>query len=328
VFDVPMLPLCGDIKLDFHEKDSFGSDRLLCFWFNTLFVGSNNIMDLKKSELDKAAKDKNCKIFKENFKIELVFDSVDSESKVYTKGLDIPPPSPRISDKSPSFVSDKDKELTSTDEEDEVEAENSSDGAERNRDPIEVSEFLLKQLIEIRLLYEKLSDADFVQRGEFALFEQSLNDLSEISYAKLTTPQHKVAFWINLFNMMLMYATFKRYKYLQTLKDRLQYFSTFSLNIGGLQFSVLDIQFGILRGSLDVPDFLADKMYSDYVRKFTKEDPRNEHILQVKDPRILFALSEGTPTSPAVHIYHPMKIYEEIEEATRNFIYNQSEIKK
>ncbi len=191
-FDIPMLPLCGDIKLDFYEKDSFGSvrisvyhlltteqDRVLCCWFNTLFVGTNNILEIKKDELDKAAKDKHSKIFKENFKVELQFESMDSEVKVEKVAPQLEVPLSPRTEKRSSFLLDKDKELTSTDEEDEVAtAENGA--TDQNRDPCLVVEFLLKQLIEIRILHENMSDADFKRRDEFLLFEQSLLDLTDV----------------------------------------------------------------------------------------------------------------------------------------------------
>ena len=52
----------------------------MCFWFNTLFVGSNNILELKRDEIDKAAKDKHGKVFKDGFKLQLCFDTMDDSA--------------------------------------------------------------------------------------------------------------------------------------------------------------------------------------------------------------------------------------------------------
>lgn len=45
------------------------------FWINTNFIKSlNPIINLRKSEIDKACKDKKHKLFDENFSIELQFE--------------------------------------------------------------------------------------------------------------------------------------------------------------------------------------------------------------------------------------------------------------
>ena len=40
-------------------------------WFNTNFVPEDGVLEIKKDLIDKACKDKNCKKFKHNFKIEV-----------------------------------------------------------------------------------------------------------------------------------------------------------------------------------------------------------------------------------------------------------------
>lgn len=43
-------------------------------------MNEHNSIELKKEELDKADKDKSCKIFKDNFKISLVFETLDKDN--------------------------------------------------------------------------------------------------------------------------------------------------------------------------------------------------------------------------------------------------------
>ncbi|CAB3988947.1 Phosphatidylinositol 3,4,5-trisphosphate 3-phosphatase and dual-specificity phosphatase PTEN [Paramuricea clavata] len=101
-FNLPQpLPVCGDIKVQFYNKDSrFGKkDLMFQFWFNTFFVsgltpppseaeptmmtqnfkdqddevGATSWFELHKEDLDKANKDKKNKIYSPNFKLQVVF---------------------------------------------------------------------------------------------------------------------------------------------------------------------------------------------------------------------------------------------------------------
>jgi hypothetical protein len=74
----------------------------------------------------------------------------------------------------------KDKELTSTDEEDEQPTETQEETPEQARDPCPVAEYLLKQLIEIRLLHDKKPNNEFRSSNDFKIFEQSMGDLQEV----------------------------------------------------------------------------------------------------------------------------------------------------
>eukprot|EP01087_Luapelamoeba_hula_P016849 TRINITY_DN5217_c0_g1_i2.p1 TRINITY_DN5217_c0_g1~~TRINITY_DN5217_c0_g1_i2.p1 ORF type:complete len:381 (-),score=66.21 TRINITY_DN5217_c0_g1_i2:104-1246(-) len=59
--------LSGDVKLEF--------EKLLHFWIHTAYVQKNTI--LRKEEIDKAHKDKKCKTFVSDFRVELCFEGPD-----------------------------------------------------------------------------------------------------------------------------------------------------------------------------------------------------------------------------------------------------------
>ena len=64
--------VCGDVKILFFSTPMFGSkDKIFKLWFNTNFVPEDGVLEVKKDLVDKACKDKNCKKFKHNFKIEI-----------------------------------------------------------------------------------------------------------------------------------------------------------------------------------------------------------------------------------------------------------------
>jgi len=88
LFECPPIPLCGDIKMEFYEKETFGSDqKLFAFWFNTSFALVETAiqsftLEVPKEGLDKAHKDKACKIFKETFKVICNFQPLASDKTI------------------------------------------------------------------------------------------------------------------------------------------------------------------------------------------------------------------------------------------------------
>ena len=64
--------ICGDVKILFFSIARFGGkDKIFKIWFNTNFVPEDGVLEIKKDLIDKACKDKNCKKFKHNFKVEV-----------------------------------------------------------------------------------------------------------------------------------------------------------------------------------------------------------------------------------------------------------------
>lgn len=79
-FEVGEVPICGDIKVEFTEKGFSSESKMFSFWFCTSFVKENRLV-LKKDGLDKAHKDKNHRLYPENFRIELEFSEMVPEAR-------------------------------------------------------------------------------------------------------------------------------------------------------------------------------------------------------------------------------------------------------
>jgi phosphatidylinositol-3,4,5-trisphosphate 3-phosphatase/dual-specificity protein phosphatase PTEN len=71
----------GDVKIILQVKKGAKKQKLCHFWFNSGFIEDMKL-ELPKKEIDVANKDKNCKIFKEDFKIECFFKEPDPEDEV------------------------------------------------------------------------------------------------------------------------------------------------------------------------------------------------------------------------------------------------------
>ena len=62
----------GDVKITFYHFPMFGSkEKIFKLWFNTSFIPDDGVLVVNKDLIDKACKDKHCKKFKPNFKIEV-----------------------------------------------------------------------------------------------------------------------------------------------------------------------------------------------------------------------------------------------------------------
>jgi len=69
----------GDVKIVFFDHDQYSQDDKMChLWFNTAFV-ERNFLVFDKQVVDKACKDKHCRTFDQNFKVEVYLHRVDDK---------------------------------------------------------------------------------------------------------------------------------------------------------------------------------------------------------------------------------------------------------
>eukprot|EP01133_Synstelium_polycarpum_P011968 gene11968-13960_t len=69
-FDVGSIPMDGDVRVEVCNK----AERMFMFWIHTSFVSTQEIVT--KPGLDKAHKDKNHKLYPEDFRVELLFEDI------------------------------------------------------------------------------------------------------------------------------------------------------------------------------------------------------------------------------------------------------------
>ena len=67
------IEVSGDVLITFYHLQFFGKDKMFKFWFNTQFLDEKGILEIGKSGLDKAFKDKDNKLFSPDFKIEMKY---------------------------------------------------------------------------------------------------------------------------------------------------------------------------------------------------------------------------------------------------------------
>ncbi len=121
----------------------------------------------------------------------------------------------------------------------------------------------------------------------------------------------KLAFWINLYNTMVIHGVID-WDIRESVKERNGFFTRLKYDIGGHLFSLSDIEHGILRGNSRPPYGLF--------RPFGRGDPRLAFAVVPPDPRIHFTLVCGSRSCPPIGFYTSEQIEEQLELATASFI--------
>lgn len=145
-----------------------------------------------------------------------------------------------------------------------------------------------------------------------------IEQLKSLNIDNLHQNEEKIAFWINLYNGLLLYLI--QMKKITDSKFSLKknlFFQTFS--IGCWNFSLNQIAKGILLNNIKKP--------LELFRAFRQSDERRFLSPSQNDPRILFALSSGSSSGPEIQIYDTEQLNFQLSEAERifsqeNFIYD------
>ncbi|PRP85600.1 putative TPIP alpha lipid phosphatase [Planoprotostelium fungivorum] len=74
--DLKGTPVSGDVKIVIYDEGIQKGQEVSHLWFNTGFI-SNNKLDLKRHEIDKAWGDKKFKIFSQEFHVSLTFEDAE-----------------------------------------------------------------------------------------------------------------------------------------------------------------------------------------------------------------------------------------------------------
>lgn len=125
----------------------------------------------------------------------------------------------------------------------------------------------------------------------------------------------RTAFWINAYNDGLLRLIESRPMRRSVLLD-LRRFSGPVVEVGGLSFSLNQIEHGILRGNRRPPASMRPTIF--------KGDPRLDFAPSVVDPRIHFALNCGARSCPPIRRYEGEVLDEQLELATRGYLQSES----
>lgn len=140
--------------------------------------------------------------------------------------------------------------------------------------------------------------------------------LEAFDLAWLTSREEKLAFWINLYNTIVVHGIVEL-GIKSSVREVENFFHSVQYKIGNDRYTPDDIEHGILRSNARPP-------YRVF-RAFRSSDLRERFALQEQDPRIHFALVCGSRSCAPIRFYRAESIDQQLDAASSNFI-NSSEV--
>ncbi|MBW2567525.1 MAG: DUF547 domain-containing protein, partial [Deltaproteobacteria bacterium] len=159
--------------------------------------------------------------------------------------------------------------------------------------------------------YEGMRNSD-----AFEDYKAATRGLASLDLKELATRQAKLAFWINIYNALVVHGILEL-DIGKSVKEVPSFFKAVCYNVGGYVFSLDDIEHGILRGNR--------KKHLLSPKPFSGGDPRKKFVVEKVDPRIHFALVCGSNSCPPIDVYEEKEIDEQLELVASGFI-NSEEV--
>ncbi len=137
--------------------------------------------------------------------------------------------------------------------------------------------------------------------------------LLEFDPSVLSSREERLAFWINLYNALMIDAVIA-FRLKESVQEDRGFFRRAAYIVGGRRYSADDIEHGILRGNRRHFHFAIR------LPQFAPGDPRASQALEPPDPRIHCALVCATRSCPPIVAYGPDRIEEQLELACSTFV--------
>ncbi|GFP80979.1 hypothetical protein PHJA_000241200 [Phtheirospermum japonicum] len=171
-------------------------------------------------------------------------------------------------------------------------------------------------MVEVNCIYresQKMGDIEYLLQN----FRSLISRLEEIDPRKMTH-EEKLAFWINVHNALVMHA-FLAYGVPHNNMKRMFLLLKAAYNVGGQIVSADVIQSLILGCRMSRPGQWL-RLLLPSKSKFKAGDERQAYGIERAEPLLYFALSSGSHSDPAVRIFTPKRIYQDLEAAKEDYI--------
>ena len=127
----------------------------------------------------------------------------------------------------------------------------------------------------------------------------------------------QIAFWLNCYNALVLHAVVKA-GVRESVRKSPDFFDLWRYRVAGHEFSLNDIEHGVLRGN--VP------RYGHLRAQLEHDDPRATYITLLADARVHFGMHSACRSSPALRVFHGRSIEDELETATCDHLWRTVEV--
>ncbi|GFS15507.1 hypothetical protein ElyMa_006772300 [Elysia marginata] len=188
---------------------------------------------------------------------------------------------------------------------------------------VELSRKLQKTLLKLKgkFMSDDGKAVDYVgmkKSSEFADYLKEALELQRVDLSNLNEKEKKV-FFINVYNSLTIHGLLEQPKLPDSVLSVQQFFRTVGYIIGGLVYSLDDIEHGVLRSNRPHPASIKPM--------FGPSDPRIKFICKQLDPRIHFAVVCGAKSCPAIGVYTVENVETALDSAARNFCAQEVEMR-
>ncbi|XP_076462011.1 uncharacterized protein LOC143294531 [Babylonia areolata] len=156
-----------------------------------------------------------------------------------------------------------------------------------------------------RVDYKGIANSD-----EFRRYVQLARELQRVNLQECGR-EDKLAFFVNIYNALVIHANIVRGPPVN-LWQRYKFFNTVKYIIGGYEYSLQDIENGVLRANRKGVGMLT--------RPFSKSDPRLSVALETHEPLIHFGLVCGAKSCPPIKTYTPDEVVKQLSLAAEAFL--------
>jgi GH15 family glucan-1,4-alpha-glucosidase len=157
-----------------------------------------------------------------------------------------------------------------------------------------------------RVAYERMRSSDAYMEYLKLSYTLKVMDLSQ-----LESIQEKMAFWINLYNVIVIHGVIE-FGIRDSVKEVRNFFNRIQYRVSDMYFSPNDIEHGILRCNRRPPDSLF--------RALGGGDRRLALSIKELDPRIHFALVCASSSCPPIDFYTSENLDSELTIAGKTFL--------
>mmetsp|Transcript_4884 Transcript_4884/g.21053 ORF Transcript_4884/g.21053 Transcript_4884/m.21053 type:complete len:558 (-) Transcript_4884:247-1920(-) len=157
-------------------------------------------------------------------------------------------------------------------------------------------------------------EIDYAALARSEAFRQYVLSAAELQAVEISSldSEERLAFFVNIYNALCLHGHVLYGAPTNFLK-RMSFFRGMAYRIGGLDYTLDDIEHGILRGNKRPPSLR-------FMQQLRPSDPKCQHILSRREERIHCVISAGTPSDPPIRILDMENLHEELNDATEEFL--------